>query len=449
MVKISVFGTGYVGLVTGVCFADMGHDVTCVDIDSSKVESLRAGKSPIYEPGLDEMLATNIRASRLHFTTQAKEAVANAEVIFIAVGTPPQEDGSADLQYVLKVAEDIANNMNDYKVIVTKSTVPVGTWKKVKAKIEEVLKKRGVSVDFDICSNPEFLREGSAIEDSLKPNRVVVGVESTKAGSIMREIYEPFLNGNPLLLMDPFSSEMTKYAANSMLAARISLMNEFSRVCEQVGADIEWVRRGIGADHRIGPHFLYAGVGYGGSCFPKDVRALIQTGDELGEDLAILKAVAATNNLQQNNFFKKVKAHFEGDLKGRKIAVWGAAFKPGTDDIREAPALTMIENILQAGGEVACFDPVAAESAKKYFSSQSVAKTEAARNLTFVSEQYEVMKGADALVIMTEWKSFREPIFTKMKEYLKKPVIFDGRNIYTPKKMKEKGFDYTSVGRIS
>ncbi|WP_210415575.1 UDP-glucose/GDP-mannose dehydrogenase family protein [Bdellovibrio sp. NC01] len=447
MVKISVFGTGYVGLVTGVCFADMGHEVTCVDIDSSKVELLKSGKSPIYEPGLDEMLTTNIKASRLNFTTQAQEAVQNSEVVFIAVGTPPQEDGSADLQYVLKVAEDIATHMNDYKVIVTKSTVPVGTWKKVKTKVEEVLKKRGVNVEFDICSNPEFLREGSAIEDSLKPNRVVVGVETAKAGNIMREMYEPFLNGNPLLLMDPFSSEMTKYAANSMLAARISLMNEFSRVCEQVGADIEWVRRGIGADHRIGPHFLYAGVGYGGSCFPKDVRALIQTGDELGEDLKILKAVATTNNLQQNNFFKKVKAYFEGSLKGRKIAVWGAAFKPGTDDIREAPALTMIESILKEGGEVTCFDPVAAESAKKYFATHSPVKAEAAKHLHFIADQYDVMKEADALVIMTEWKSFREPVFNKMKENLKKPVIFDGRNIYAPKKMKERGFTYTSIGR--
>ena len=449
MLKISVFGTGYVGLVTGVCFADMGHNVTCVDIDASKVELLKRAQSPIYEPGLDEMLSSNIKAHRLHFTTYAKEATEGADVIFIAVGTPPNEDGSADLQYVLKVAEDIASHLNDYKVIVTKSTVPVGTWRKVKNKINDVLKKRNLDIEFDICSNPEFLREGSAIEDSLKPNRVVVGVESEKAGKIMRELYEPFLNGNPLLLMDPFSSEMTKYAANSMLAARISLMNEFSRVCEQVGADIEWVRRGIGADHRIGPHFLFAGVGYGGSCFPKDVRALIRTGDELGESLEILKAVESTNLRQKNNFFEKVEKHFEGQFKNRKVAMWGVAFKPGTDDIREAPALHLIEKILAAGGAVSVFDPVAANSAQKYFSHYSSVKSQAATHLHFIDDQYDVLEDADALLIVTEWKAFREPVFDKMKKNLRKPVVFDGRNIYSPKKMQERGFHYISIGRPS
>ena len=447
MLKISVFGTGYVGLVTGACFADMGHDVTCVDIDASKVELLKSGKSPIYEPGLDEMLSANIHAGRLHFTTQAKEATESAKIIFIAVGTPPHEDGSADLQYVLRVAEDIAKHINDYKVIVTKSTVPVGTWKKVKSRVTDILKKRGVQLEFDICSNPEFLREGSAIEDSLRPNRVVVGVESENAGKIMRELYEPFLNGNPLLIMDPFSSEMTKYAANSMLATRISLMNEFSRVCEKVGADIEWVRRGIGADHRIGPHFLFAGVGYGGSCFPKDVRALIRTGDELDESLDVLKAVEFTNRKQKESFIAKVERHFEGQLKNRKIALWGVAFKPGTDDIREAPALDLIEHILNAGAAISIFDPVAAATARKYFANHPKLKIRAATHLQFVDDQYEVLEDADALLIATEWKAFREPVFNKMKQKMKRPVIFDGRNIYSPAKMRERGFFYTSIGR--
>lgn len=449
MLKISVFGTGYVGLVTGVCFADMGHDVTCVDIDDNKVETLRQGLSPIYEPGLDDMLAQNIKAGRLHFTTNSAEAVLNSEVIFIAVGTPSKSDGSAYLDDVFSAAEQIADHISEEKVVVVKSTVPVGTCRKVQDQIHAVLKRRGLNFSVDVCSNPEFLREGTAVEDCLKPNRVVVGAESDRSAAVMRELYEPFLNGNPLLVMDLLSSEMTKYAANSMLATRISLMNEFSRVCEHLGADIEWVRRGIGTDPRIGPHFLHAGVGYGGSCFPKDVRALIHTGDELGESLSILKAVEAVNSEQRGRFYRKVEKYFEGDFRNRNIALWGLAFKPGTDDIREAPALFFIEKILQAGGSVSVFDPVAAKAAQSYFESLSTVSVQARSRLHFIDEQYEVLKDADALLIATEWRSFREPVFKKMKELLRKPVIFDGRNIYSPKRMKDRGFVYLSVGRPS
>lgn len=448
MFNISVFGTGYVGLVTGVCFADMGNNVTCVDIDPEKVALLSSGKSPIYEPGLDEMLVQNIKAGRLRFTTEAKSSVENSELIFIAVGTPPTEDGSADLKYVLQVSEDIATHMNAYKVIINKSTVPVGTCRKVQARVEEVLRRRNVKIEFDVCSNPEFLREGCAVEDSLRPNRVVVGVESERAANLMRALYEPFLNNNPLLMMDLHSSEMTKYAANSMLAAKISLMNEFSRICEKVGADIDHVRRGIGADHRIGPHFIYAGVGYGGSCFPKDVRALIQTGNELGEHLDILRAVEATNRLQHQNFFNKIHHYFEHQLQGRTLAIWGVAFKPGTDDIREAPALVIIENILKAGGKVNIFDPIAAENAMRYFKMYHADALLSGR-ISFMHDQYDVLKGADALVIVTEWKSFKEPVFERISSYLNQPAIFDGRNMYSPKRMKEQGFRYISIGRPS
>lgn len=449
--KISIFGTGYVGLVTGVCFAEMGNNVVCMDIDDSKVANLKQGISPIYEPGLDKLLTENIKGKRIHFTTSTKEAIDASEIVFIAVGTPPNEDGSADLQYVLKVAEMIAEHMQGYKLIVTKSTVPVGTNHKIKAKVQDVLKKRGKNYEFDICSNPEFLREGCAIQDCLKTNRVVIGVESEKAEEMMTRLYDPFLKGGaPMIVMDPLSSEMTKYAANAMLAAKISLMNEFSRLCEKVGADVEHVRRGIGTDHRIGPYSIYPGVGYGGSCFPKDVKALIRTGDENDENLEILKAVENVNQHQRMRFLNKVKGRLK-PLDSKHVAVWGAAFKPGTDDIREAPALTIIEGLLADGATVTVFDPVAAANAKQYLKDpELVGKTIASaaeKNLRFVDDQYETLTGAAALVIMTEWKSFKEPDFDLIKSRLKNPIVFDGRNIYSPKWMKEQGFEYTCIGR--
>ena len=439
--KITVFGTGYVGLVTGVCFAEMGNTVTCVDIDQKKVDGLREGRSPIYEPGLDQLLQENIKANRIQFTTDYNEGIAKSEIIFIAVGTPPREDGSADLKYVVQVAETIAEYMNDYKLIVTKSTVPVGTYKKLKAVMENTLSGRNVQFGFDLASNPEFLREGCAIEDCLKPSRVVVGVESNKAKETLENLYQPFLkNGNPFLSMDPASSEMTKYAANAMLATKISLMNEFSRVCDHVGADIEAVRKGIGSDPRIGPHFIYAGVGYGGSCFPKDVSALVRTGNELHESLQILKAVEETNELQRRRFIEKIEQKLPPQSP-KVLSVWGVAFKPGTDDIREAPALDIIEHFVSHGYRVNVFDPVAAENAKSYFENSDL--------IRFYDDQYLALEGAAALVIPTEWKSFREPDFAKMKKLMAQNMIFDGRNIYSPKYIAQQGFKYFSIGRPS
>jgi UDPglucose 6-dehydrogenase len=437
--KISVFGTGYVGLVTGVCFAEMGNDVTCVDVDPKKVEMLKSGKSPIYEPGLDQLITNNLKGERLSFTTESKPAVESADLLFIAVGTPMDVDGSADLKYVLQVAETIAQNMNKDKIIVTKSTVPVGTCEKIRKVMKETLTKREVSHGFDLVSNPEFLREGAAIEDCLKPARVVVGCESKKSEEMMARLYEPFLkNGNPLLVMDLLSSEMTKYAANAMLATRISLMNEFSRVCEKVGADIENVRRGIGSDGRIGSQFIFAGIGYGGSCFPKDVRALIKAGQEKGETLEILEAVEKTNQIQRQNVIARMKAQL-GNLKNKKIAVWGIAFKPGTDDIRDAPALDIIQACLDGGATVSVYDPVAAENAKEYFGNNP--------QLHFGNDQYSVLQDASALSIVTEWKSFKEPNFEKMRSLMAKPVIFDGRNLFSLKLMGEMKFQYFSIGR--
>lgn len=449
--KLSIFGTGYVGLVTGVCFSEMGNDVICMDLDNEKISMLKLGKSPIYEPGLDALLSENIKSNRIHFTTDVKEAVAKSEILFIAVGTPPNEDGSADLQHVIKVAETIAEHMDGYKLIVTKSTVPVGTNFKVKEAVKKGLEKRKVTHEFDICSNPEFLREGVAIQDCLKTNRVVVGVENTRAEGIMKELYEPFLKGgNPFVVMDVVSSEMTKYAANAMLAAKISLMNEFSRLCEKVGADIEHVRRGIGTDHRIGPYSIYAGLGYGGSCFPKDVKALIRTGFENDEPLSILEAVEEGNFRQRANFYKKIEHNFV-EVKDLVFAMWGAAFKPGTDDIREAPSLYLLENLLKRGAKVAVFDPVAQSNVKKYFADSRNVDEEVVRlasvNLRFVEDQYEALSGAAALVIPTEWKSFKEPDFKRMKELMKNPVIFDGRNMYSVSRMREYGFQYHSIGR--
>lgn len=438
--NISVFGTGYVGLVTGVCFAEMGNDVICVDVDPKKVEMLRDGRSPIYEPGLEDLIKGNLKAKRIQFTTDSKKAVESSELLFIAVGTPSDVDGSADLKYVLQVAETLAQNMNGHKFVVTKSTVPVGTCLKIHEVMKRVLAKRNVQFQYDLISNPEFLREGSAIEDCLKPSRVVIGCESDQASEIMHRIYEPFLkSGNPLLVMDLLSAEMAKYAANSMLATKISLMNEFSRVCEKVGADIENVRKGIGSDPRIGPHFIFAGVGYGGSCFPKDVKALIKAGKDNGERLEILEAVENTNQLQRENFYARIKQGVGGSFKGQKIGFWGVAFKPGTDDIRDAPSIDLIESLLKEGAQVQVYDPVAAENAQIHFKNNPALK--------FFNDQYEAAQDCSCLVIVTEWKSFKEPNFDKIKSLLKKPLVYDGRNLFSLKMMKEMGFEYHSIGR--
>jgi UDPglucose 6-dehydrogenase len=438
--KIGIFGTGYVGLVTGTCFAEMGNDVICADIDSAKIRMLEAGGCPIYEPGLSELIQSNREAGRLAFTTDLVATIAAAETLFIAVGTPPGEDGSADLSHVLAVAESIARHMDGYRAIVTKSTVPVGTAGKVRARVTEVLKARGASHAFDVISNPEFLKEGTAVEDCLKPSRVVVGCESGRAEALMKDLYLPFLkNGNPLYVMDILSSEMTKYAANAMLATKISFINELSRLCERVGADVENVRQGIGSDPRIGPQFIYPGLGYGGSCFPKDVKALIRTGEEHGEDLQILKTVERANQLQRDRFFDRVRGHFDGDLKGRTIAFWGLAFKPGTDDVREAPAIDLIRRFVAAGATVRAHDPVATETAQRELG--------VLRDVSFFARPYDAIEGADALCVVTEWKPFREPDFARMKALMKMPLVFDGRNLYEPARMKELGFLYCAVGR--
>jgi UDPglucose 6-dehydrogenase len=443
--KISVFGTGYVGLVTGICFAEMGNEVICADIDPVKIEKLKKGESPIYEPGLDDLITGNIQADRVLFTTDIKSSVERSEVLFIAVGTPSDEDGSADMKYVYAVAKDIAIHMNGPKTIVTKSTVPIGTYQHVKNILITELKKLNKNYTFDLVSNPEFLREGCAIEDAFNPNRVVVGLESDAAAVVMKRLYDPFLkNGSPLLVMDPASAEMTKYAANATLATKISLMNEFSQLCEATGADIENVRRGIGSDHRIGPHFIYAGVGYGGSCFPKDIRALIHMGKSAGRDMKILEHVEEVNQRQRKLFFKKITKNLNG-LAGKKIAIWGVAFKPGTDDIREAPALDLIEIVLKEGASVSIFDPVAQENTENYI--QQDLKNTNLKSVEFTTDQYQALNGCDCLVIMTEWKSFREPNFSKIKQNLKTPTIFDGRNIYSVEAMKELGFSYFSIGR--
>ncbi len=427
-------------MATGVAFAEMGNDVCCVDVDASKIAQLQDGRSTIYEPGLDALLAKNIQAGRLMFTTKAAEAVTRSQLLFIAVGTPPNADGSADLTSVLTVAETIAEYMDDYKVVINKSTVPVGTFLKVKSRITEILLQHKKKIDFDVCSNPEFLREGMAIEDCLKPSRVIVGVDSEKVAQLMRDLYGPFLkSGNPFIVMDPSSSEMTKYAANAMLAAKISLMNEFSRVCEKIGADIESVREGLGADPRIGPEYLFAGIGYGGSCFPKDVRGLVHVGETHGEKMEILCAVERVNASQGERFFRTVETLFSKNLQAKKIAVWGASFKPGTDDLREAPAMSFLEKLLSAGADVKVFDPAAAEGAKKALAGKG--------HVEFSKDQYSCLEMAEALVILTEWESFRAPDFQRMKSSMQAPLIIDGRNIYIPAKVKAEGFEYISVGR--
>lgn len=436
--KITVVGSGYVGLVTGTCFAEIGIDVTCVDIDKEKIEKLKKGISPIYEPGLDEMLERNIQKGRLHFTTDLTSCVNDADVIFSAVGTPPDEDGSADLQYVLDVARTVGKVMTRHLILVTKSTVPVSTAIKVRKAIQDELNKRGEELTFDVVSNPEFLKEGAAIDDFMKPDRIVVGVESEYAREIMAKLYKPFtLNNHPVLFMDVPSAEMTKYAANSMLATRISFMNDIANLCEIVGADINMVRKGIGSDSRIGHKFLYAGVGYGGSCFPKDVKALIKTAELNSHPLRILKAVEEVNDDQKTVLFKKLQKYFNGELKGRTIALWGLSFKPQTDDMREAPALVLIDLLLKAGCKVKAYDPVAMEEAKRRIGDV----------IEYSKDPYDALIDADAMLMVTEWTEFRYPNLNVLKKLLKTPVVFDGRNIYDPNDMLEAGIDYFSIGR--
>ena len=435
--KISIVGTGYVGLVTGACFSEVGIDVTCIDIDEQKIEGLKNGVIPIYEPGLEEMVYRNVGKGRLHFSTNLASTLDGVDVIFSAVGTPPDEDGSADLKYVLDVAREVGKNMTDYILIVTKSTVPVGTAAKVKQTIDAELDKRGVTIPFDVASNPEFLKEGAAIEDFLKPDRIVVGVESEKAEGILSRLYKPFtLNGHPIIIMDVPSAEMTKYAANAMLATKISFMNDIANLCEIIGANVEMVRKGIGSDSRIGKKFIYPGIGYGGSCFPKDVKALIKTAEQNGYNLRVLKAVEEVNASQKSVLFEKLHRYFKGKLKGKKIAIWGLSFKPQTDDMREAPSLVIIQKLIEAGAEVIAYDPVAVEEAKRRIG----------EDITYAKDQYEALIDAEALLLVTEWREFRFPNFTVMKKLMNKPLIFDGRNVYEPEEIYRQGFEYFSIG---
>ncbi len=438
--KLTVIGTGYVGLVSGTCFAEMGNDVICVDNDKDKIDGLNNGKIPIWEPGLEEMVQRNTVGGRLSFTTNIKDAVENSDICFIAVGTPPDEDGSADLKYVLAVARDIAKYMNGYKVIIDKSTVPVGTADKVKSAVQKVLDERSVDYKFDVVSNPEFLKEGDAINDSMKPDRVVVGTDSEECAELMRELYTPFARSHEkLIIMSVRSAEMTKYTANAMLATKISFMNDIANLCELTGADISEVRHGIGSDSRIGYKFIYPGVGYGGSCFPKDVKALIKMAAKVGTKTRVLQAVEDVNDDQKSVLVHKVKKHFGEDLSGLTFAIWGLSFKPKTDDMREAPAITIINGLIEAGAVVQAYDPVAIHAANKVFGENPQIK--------YTHGNYDALKGADALLLITEWNQFRYPDFDKMKNLLKTPVIFDGRNQYNPKELKEKGFTYYGIGR--
>jgi UDPglucose 6-dehydrogenase len=431
-VKVAVVGTGYVGLVVGACLAETGNDVVCADVDAPKITNLKANKLPIYEPGLEPMVVRNQREGRLTFTTDVGQAVERSEVVFIAVGTPPDEDGSADLQHVLAVATTIGKHMNAPKVIVTKSTVPVGTAERVRAQIA-----RETTTRFHICSNPEFLKEGAAVDDFMKPDRVVVGVDSPDAAKVIEELYMPFVRtGNPLIMMDIPSAEMTKYAANAMLATRISFMNQIAQLCEAVGADVTQVRRGVGSDRRIGPAFLFPGPGYGGSCFPKDVQALIRTGAEKKLPLDILTAVEEANQRQKKVLFEKLKRHL-GSLGGKVIAVWGLAFKAETDDVRESPALVLIEELLNAGAKVQAHDPAALETAARHLG----------KRVTYAGHGFDALASADALAIVTEWLEYRNPDFARMKQLLKRPLIVDGRNLYDPQKLGRLGFTYDSIGR--
>ena len=431
--KIAVVGTGYVGLVTGTCFAETGNEVTCIDIDQSKVDKLSAGEITIYEPGLEKIFLRNLKEERLRFTTSLKEGVKDAKIIFLALPTPPGENGSADLKYVLGVADELGKIMDDYAVIVDKSTVPVGTADKVRQAIS-----KNSTVSFDVVSNPEFLREGVAVDDFMKPDRVVIGVESERAKKLMSELYVPFVrSGNPIIYMDLRSAELTKYAANSFLATKISFMNEIAQLCERMGADVDMVRLGIGSDARIGKRFLFPGIGYGGSCFPKDVQALVQSSAEVNYDFKILNAVINVNEKQKLHLIPKITGFFNGDLKGRHFALWGLAFKPNTDDIREAPALDMIDALVKLGATVSAFDPEAMKNVKQLIGDK----------VTYADNQYDALVNADALIIATEWNEFRTPDFNKIKKYIKGSVIFDGRNLFDTNTVKELGFHYVSIGR--
>lgn len=436
--NIAIVGTGYVGLVTGTCFAEMGVNVTCVDIDERKIQKLKEGIMPIYEPGLEDLVTRNVKAERLHFTTDLTTCLNDVEIIFSAVGTPPDEDGSADLRYVLDVARTVGRNIQKHVVLVTKSTVPVGTAKKVRATIQEELDKRGVNIEFDVASNPEFLKEGAAIKDFMNPDRVVVGVESERARKLMEKLYKPFtLNGYPILIMDVPSAEMTKYAANAMLATRISFMNDIANLCERVGANVDNVRKGMGTDSRIGSRFLYAGCGYGGSCFPKDVKALVHTGQENGYHMQVIEAVEAVNEKQKYIVFDKLQTAFHDNLQGKTIALWGLAFKPETDDMREAPALIVIQELLKAGATVKVFDPIAMEECKRRIGDV----------VTYCKDMYEAVIDADALALLTEWKQFRLPSWAIIHRAMKNHVIVDGRNIYDGEELKELGFTYSRIGQ--
>ena len=435
--NIAIVGTGYVGLVSGACFAEMGIDVTCVDIDPEKIKCLLNGEIPIYEPGLDDLVKRNVEAGRLHFTTDLTTCLDNVEVVFSAVGTPPDEDGSADLQYVLEVARTFGRNIKKYTILVTKSTVPVGTAKKVKAVIEEELTKRDEQIDFEVASNPEFLKEGAAIKDFMSPDRVVVGVESDRAKKVMERLYRPFqMNNYRLYFMDIPSAEMTKYAANAMLATRISFMNDIANLCDLVGANVDMVRKGIGADTRIGSKFLYPGCGYGGSCFPKDVKALARTAREYGYTMGVIEAVEAVNERQKEIVVKKLQDKL-GTLPGKTIALWGLAFKPETDDMREAPALVVIEKLLEAGASVKVYDPVAMDECRRRIGDRVV----------YCKDMYDVVIDADALAVLTEWKEFRIPSWSVIKRVMKQPVLVDGRNIYSKDEVIAEGFEYAAIGK--
>jgi UDPglucose 6-dehydrogenase len=435
--KIVIVGTGYVGLVTGACLSEVGVEVVCVDVHKQKIENLKKGILPIFEPGLETIVSSNHSKGRLQFSTNLSESIKGADVAFIAVGTPPGEDGSADLKYVLQVADTIGSCIDEYIIVVTKSTVPVGTAKKVKSAIAAAMAKRKVNIDFDVASNPEFLKEGAAVEDFLKPDRIVIGVESERAKEVLGRLYHPFLlNSHPVLFMDIPSAEMTKYAANAMLATKISFMNDIANLCELVGADVNEVRKGIGSDPRIGNRFIYPGIGYGGSCFPKDVKALFHTSDQFGYDLRILKAVDAVNDDQKQVMFKKIQNHFDGDLSGKVIALWGLSFKPNTDDMREAPSLVLIQSLLDAGAKVQAYDPVAMEEAAHMVDDKVI----------FTRSALDAVKGADALVLVTEWAEFRLPDWKKINDIMRGDVIFDGRNIYNPSEIAQAGFSYYGIG---
>ncbi len=442
--RITVVGSGYVGLVAGACFADMGNDVYCIDKNPQRIDSLKKGIIPIYEPGLEQIVMKNHKDGRLHFTTNLNDGLKTAQFVFIAVGTPPAEDGSADLQHVLAVAREIGQNMNEYKIVVNKSTVPVGTGDRVKEAIKEELKKRNLNIEFDVVSNPEFLKEGDAVNDFMKPDRVVIGADSKKAREMMEELYSVFFRKSPrCITMDVRSAEVTKYAANSMLATKISFMNEISNLCEKVNADVEMVRVGIGADSRIGYSFIYPGIGYGGSCFPKDVKAIIRIGKDAGYDMKILQAVEDVNDAQKSVLFTKIKKYFElhdENLKGKTVAIWGLSFKPETDDMREAPSITIINALVKAGAKVRVHDPKAFEESKRIFADIN-------SSIEYCENNYDAVKGADVLAVLTEWHLYRQPDFHRVKELLKKPAVFDGRNMFNPEYVRGLGLEYYGIGR--